>query len=82
MFKISIKFFLFFLVVAVFWTATSAAFCDNGVCYKECGIGYKNSFGDFEIGWCYTKNSKSEIALCNSDKDCNDSLKCMTKCIV
>lgn len=81
MFKKSIL--IMMLLLAIVVQERKAATCENGVCYKECGIGpYVNSFGDYDLGWCYTKSSAGLISKCSTNKDCSDKFKCLTKCTI
>lgn len=81
MLKNSIKICFVFLVIGLVLQESKAAYCDNGVCFKDCGIGSPNSFGDYEIGWCFTKNPDNKISQCSTNQDCRDAFKCLTKCI-
>lgn len=79
MFKKSIL--IFFIVLAIVVQENESATCDNGQCYKDCIIGNRNEYGDFDLGYCYTKDANGLACKCASNKDCSDSFRCSMKCI-
>lgn len=68
--------------MAILVSERKAARCDSGLCYKDCILGAKNEYGDFDLGWCYTKDSNGNPSKCSSDANCKDSFKCRMKCTI